>query len=60
MTAAQIREHLCLGQSSATERCFATISMEAKAKKRNHVPEFVSLLNHDEVSDFVDRGPQTG
>lgn len=60
MTAAQIREHFCLpGMSSATARLFRDkLAMGAKAKEAGiNVPDFVSLLNHDEVRDFVDRVP---
>ncbi len=58
ITAAQIREHFCLpGMSSATARLFRDkLAMGAKVKEVGiNVPDFVSLLNHDEVRDFVDR-----
>ncbi|CAN5693998.1 ATPase [soil metagenome] len=58
--AAQIREHFCLsGMSSATARLFRDkLAMGAKVKEAGiKVPDFVALLNHDEVRDFVDRVP---
>ncbi len=58
--AAQIREHFCLsGMSSATARLFRDkLAMGAKAKEAGlHVPDFVSLMNHNEVRDFVDQVP---
>jgi biotin carboxylase len=60
ITAAQIREHFCLsGMSTATARLFRDkLVMGAKAKEAGiKVPEFVPLLNHNEVRDFVDRVP---
>ncbi|MBA2524647.1 MAG: ATP-grasp domain-containing protein [Pyrinomonadaceae bacterium] len=60
ITAAQIREHFCLpGMSSATARLFRDkLAMSAKVKEAGiNVPDFVSLLNHDEVRDFVERVP---
>jgi len=60
ITAAQIREHFCLpGMSSATSRLFRDkFAMSAKVKEAGiEVPDFVPLLNHDEVRDFVDRVP---
>lgn len=60
ITAAQIREHFCLsGMSSATARLFRDkLAMGAKVKEAGiKVPDFVPLLNHDEVRDFVDRVP---
>lgn len=60
ITAAQIREHFCLsGMSSATARLFRDkLAMGAKGKEAGiNVPDFVPLLNHDEVRDFVDRVP---
>ena len=58
--AAQIREHFCLsGMSSATARLFRDkLAMGAKAKEAGiHVPDFVSLMNHNEVRNFVDQVP---
>lgn len=60
ITAAKIREHFCLsGMSSATARLFRDkLAMGAKVKETGiHVPDFISLLNHDEVRDFVERVP---
>lgn len=60
ITAAQIREHFCLsGMSTATARLFRDkLAMGAKVKEIGiNVPDFVSLLNHDEVRDFVERVP---
>ncbi|MCA1601702.1 MAG: ATP-grasp domain-containing protein, partial [Acidobacteria bacterium] len=60
ITAAQIREHFCLsGMSSATARLFRDkLAMGAKVKEAGiNVPDFVPLVNHDEVRDFVDRVP---
>ncbi len=60
ITAAQIREHFCLsGMSTATARLFRDkLVMGAKVKEAGiNVPDFVSLLNHDEVRDFVERVP---
>jgi biotin carboxylase len=60
LPAAQIREHFCLaGMSTATARLFRDkLAMGAKAKAAGiKVPDFVPLLNHDEVRDFVDRVP---
>ncbi len=60
ITAAQIREHLCLsGMSSATARLFRDkLAMSARVKEAGiTVPDFVPLLNHDEIRDFIDRIP---
>jgi len=60
ITAAQIREHFCLsGMSSATARLFRDkLAMGAKVKEAGiKVPDFVPLVNHDEVCDFIDRIP---
>ena len=60
ITAAQIREHFCLsGMSSATARLFRDkLAMSAKVKEAGiNLPDFVPLVNHDEVRDFVDRIP---
>ncbi|MDQ3174001.1 MAG: ATP-grasp domain-containing protein [Acidobacteriota bacterium] len=60
LTAAQIREHFCLsGMSSATARLFRDkLAMSAKVKEAGiNLPDFVPLVNHDEVRDFVDRIP---
>jgi biotin carboxylase len=58
--AAQIREHLSLsGMSSATARLFRDkLVMAARVKEAGiNVPDFVPLLNHDEVRDFIGRFP---
>lgn len=60
ITAAQIREHLCLpGMSSVTARRFRDkLVMGAIARRAGiKVPDFVALLNHDDVRDFADRVP---
>lgn len=58
--AAQVREHFCLpGMTSATARLFRDkLAMGAKVKEAGiNVPEFVPLLNHDDIREFVDRVP---
>lgn len=60
ITAAQIREHLCLaGMSSVTARLFRDkLAMSAKVKEAGvKVPDFVPLMNHDEIREFLDRIP---
>lgn len=60
ITAAQIREHFLLpGMNGATARLFRDkLAMGAQAKEAGlNVPDFVSLLNHDEVRDFLERVP---
>jgi biotin carboxylase len=60
MPAAQIREHLLLpGMSSGTARLFRDkLAMAARVKEAGiKVPEFVPLLNHNEVRDFVEQVP---
>ena len=60
LTAAQLREHFCLpGMSSATARLFRDkLAMAAHAKQAGvNVPEFVPLINHDEVRQFMERVP---
>jgi hypothetical protein len=60
ITAAKIREHFCIsGMSSETARLFRDkLAMGVKVKEVGiNVPEFVPLMNHDEVRDFVDRVP---
>jgi len=60
ITAAQIREHLCLpGMSSTTARLFRdklAMSMTARTAGIN-VPDFVPLLSHDEIRQFMERVP---
>jgi biotin carboxylase len=60
LTGAQIREHFLLcGMGSATARLFRDkLAMGAKAKEAGiNVPDFVPLMNHNEVRDFVDKVP---
>jgi biotin carboxylase len=60
ITAARIREHFGLsGMSTATARLFRDkLAMGAKVQEAGiKVPDFVPLVNHDEVRDFVDRIP---
>lgn len=60
ITAAQIREHFCLpGMSSATARLFRDkLAMAARAKEAGiNVPDFVSLSNHNQIREFVERVP---
>ncbi len=60
MTAALIREHLCLpGMSSSTAKTFRDKFRMAEAAKaaKVDVPEFVPLINPDEVRDFMERVP---
>jgi len=58
--AAQVREHFLLsGMGSDTARLFRDkLAMGAKVKEAGiNVPDFVSLLNHNEVREFVDQVP---
>ncbi|MCI0339494.1 MAG: ATP-grasp domain-containing protein [Acidobacteria bacterium] len=60
LTAAQVREHFCLpGMTSATARLFRDkLAMAACARQAGvNVPEFVPLVNHDEVRQFMERVP---
>ncbi len=60
MTAALIREHFCLpGMSSSTAKTFRDKFRMAEAAKAAGVvlPEFVPLINPDEVRDFMERVP---
>lgn len=60
MTAALVREHFCLpGMSSSTAKTFRDKYRMAEAAKAAGVvlPEFVPLINPDEVRDFMDRLP---
>lgn len=60
VTAAQIREHFCLpGMSSATARLFRDkLAMAARAQQAGvNVPDFVPLINHDEIRGFMERVP---
>lgn len=58
MTAALIREHFCLpGMSSSTAKTFRDKYRMAEAAKAAGVviPEFVPLINPDDVRDFMER-----
>jgi len=60
VTAAQIREHLCLpGMSSTTARLFRDkLAMSVKARSAEiNVPDFVPLLNYDEIRQYMERVP---
>jgi biotin carboxylase len=60
MTAALIREHLCLpGMSSSTAKTFRDKYRMAEAAKTADVdvPEFVPLINPDDVREFMRRVP---
>ena len=58
VTAAHIREHLCVGGMGATTaRCFQDkLTMRSKAKEVGiPQPKFVSLVNHEVVDEFMKR-----
>ncbi|HEU4435794.1 MAG TPA: ATP-grasp domain-containing protein [Pyrinomonadaceae bacterium] len=60
ITAALMREHLCLpGLSSSRAKVFRDkLSMAVHAAKAGiNVPEFVPLVNREEVNDFMERVP---
>lgn len=60
ITAAQLREHFCLGgMPAATARLFRDKGvMAAQAKAAGiTVPEFVPLLNYDDLREFMERVP---
>ncbi len=60
VTAAQIREHLGLpGMSSTTARLFRDkLAMSVKARTAGiNVPDFVPLLNYDEIRQYMERVP---
>jgi biotin carboxylase len=60
MTAALIREHFCLpGMSSSTAKTFRDKYRMAEAAKTVGIdlPEFVPLINPDDVRDFMERVP---
>ncbi|HLO01211.1 MAG TPA: ATP-grasp domain-containing protein, partial [Pyrinomonadaceae bacterium] len=60
MTAALVREHFCLpGMNSSTAKTFRDKYRMAQAAKAAGilVPEFVPLVNRDEVRDFMERVP---
>ena len=58
VTAALMREHLCVpGLSSSRAKIFRDkLSMAAHAARAGiRVPEFVQLLNHEEVNEYMER-----
>ena len=60
VTAALMREHLCLpGLSSSRAKVFRDkLSMAVHASRAGiNVPEFVPLVNRDEVTEFMERVP---
>lgn len=60
MTAALIREHFCLpGMSSSTAKTFRDKFRMAEAAKAAGIvlPDFVPLINADEVLEFMERVP---
>ena len=60
MTAALVREHFCLpGMSSSTAKTFRDKFRMAEAAKAAGilVPDYVALINADEVSEFMARVP---
>jgi ATP-grasp domain len=60
ITAGLIREHLCMdGMTSAQARVFRDkLSMRVRASKAGiPVPEFVHVLNYDELRDYMARTP---
>ncbi len=59
-TAANLREHLRIpGMGDTTVRHFRDkLAMRLQAQENNiPVPDFVHVLNHDKVSEFIDRVP---
>ena len=60
VTAALMREHLCLpGLSSSGAKIFRDkLSMAAHSRRAGiNVPEFVQLVNNEEVNDYMQRVP---
>lgn len=60
VTAALMREHLCLpGLSSSRAKVFRDkLSMAVHSQRAGiRVPEFVQLLNHEEVHEYLERVP---
>jgi biotin carboxylase len=58
VTAAHIREHLCIpGMGATTARCFQDkLSMRVKARALGiRQPDFVPLINHQSVDEFMKR-----
>lgn len=59
-TAARLREHLrCPGMGDTTARYFRDkLAMRMQAREKGvHVPDFVHVLNHKQVYDFIQRTP---
>jgi biotin carboxylase len=59
-TAAKLREHLRIpGMGDTTARYFRDkLAMRARAKDRGIlVPEFIQVLNHDNLNKFINRTP---
>jgi hypothetical protein len=60
LTAANLREHLRIpGMGDTTVRHFRDkLAMRLKAQENNiPVPDFVHVLNHNKISEFIDRVP---
>lgn len=60
VVSALAREHLCMpGLSSSTAKTFRDkLSMSVKARDAGiKVPDFVPAINHEEISEYVDRIP---
>ena len=60
VTAALMREHLCLsGLSSSRAKIFRDkLSMAVHSQRAGiNVPEFVQLVNQDEINDYLERVP---
>lgn len=58
VTAAHVREHLCVpGMGTTTARCFQDkLAMRTRARDLGiPQPEFVSLLNHQAIDEFMKR-----
>ena len=60
ITAAQVREHLCIpGMTSTTARLFRDkLAMSMKAKTAGvNVPDFVPLLSYDDIRHYMEHVP---
>jgi biotin carboxylase len=60
ITAAQIREHLCLqGMDATTARGFRDkLAMRTKARDAGiRVPDFINVVNYQELGEFMERVP---
>jgi len=60
ITAARVREYLCVdGMTTTTARCFRDkLAMRVRAYEGNiRQPEFVHLVNYQEVGEFMERVP---